>query len=148
VKRTLVCLVVVLISFAAAQELPRTVEKVNALRLFRFSGTLPAAKGALPAAGLTLHFSIYTHPSGGRPFWQESHTVRPDPQGRYTVLLGDATSGGLPANLLVADREYWLGVKAPGQPEQPRGRWVELPSALRSDAFRATLSVSEGHHEN
>jgi hypothetical protein len=143
VKPTLVCFVVVYCFIASAQEMsPRTGENVNAQRLFKFFGTVTATHGDHFPAALSLHFAIYNDLDGGEAFWQETQNVRPDSQGRYTVLLGETTSGGLPADLFVSDRVHWLGVRASGQAEQPRSRLVDFPSALKSDSAGSSPPVS------
>jgi hypothetical protein len=79
---------------------------------------------------------MYQAPDGGdEAYWQETQDVHPDAQGRYTVLLGETTLGGLPADIFTSSGRHWLGVRPSGQPEQPRILLVELPSAWKADAI-------------
>lgn len=70
-------------------------------RLVRFGGTLAERRGASPtaAAAAQVTFSIYEDQAGGAALWSEVQDVRVDAQGRYSVLLGAASSDGLPAEL-------------------------------------------------
>ena len=63
--------------------------------------------------------------------------MHPDAEGGYTVLLGETTLGGLPADIVAPGGIHWLGVQVSGQPEQPRMLLVELPSALKSDPINS-----------
>ena len=90
-----------------------------------------------------MRFTLYKQPDGGdEAYWQETQDVHPDSQGRYTVLLGEATLGGLPADIFTSSGRHWLGVRASGQPEQPRILLVELPSAWKADAIDSTAPIS------
>src|SRR5581483_8115274 len=40
------------------------------------------------------------------------------PEGDYTVLLGAATPGGIPAGVLKNTQQHWLGVRPSGQSEK------------------------------
>jgi len=78
---------------------------------------------------------MYNEPYGGAAYWQGTQNVRPDAEGGYTVLLGETTLGGLPADIVAPGGMLWLGVQVSGQPEQPRMLLVELPSTLKSDSI-------------
>jgi hypothetical protein len=86
---------------------------------------------------------MYGEPYGGKEYWQETQNVRPDALGRYTVLLGEATPGGLPADIFEGGMQ-WLGVKAGEQPLRPRMLLVEMPAAAKSDAKGSSSPVSNG----
>jgi hypothetical protein len=129
VKRTLVWLIIGYASFSAGQTLPTHLGvSVTVERLLRFSGTLTAHRSFVGL--VALNFTIYDEPSGGAANWQETQAVQPDAQGRYTVLLGANTVGGLPADTFAPGKAHWLGVGVSGQPEQPRILLVESPFAL------------------
>lgn len=85
---------------------------------------------------------MYNEPYGGEPYWQEIQKVRPDAQGRYTVLLGEITPGGLPPDIFASRGRHWLGVQAAGEPEQPRILLVELPSAWKADPINTGVDTS------
>jgi hypothetical protein len=77
-------------------------------------------------------FSLYTGQQDGSPLWMETENVRPDKNGRYTVMLGSSTSQGVPANLFAAGEARWLGVRSEGQAEQPRVMLISVPYALKA----------------
>ena len=129
-KRTLVCLIIGCVSLSAARELPTPVgTSVNVERLLRFSGTLADTHRAFISA-VDLTFMMYEEPQGGTANWQEAQNVQVDAQGRYIVLLGTKTMGGLPAGIFAPGKAHWLGVRAAGQSEEPRVLLVGLSSAL------------------
>ena len=102
--------------------------------LIKFTGTLHDPAGA-PRTGIAgVEFSIYAQETGGSPLWQEVQNVRLDPQGRYAVLLGTSTSGGVPPGTFSAGESRWLGVQAvfPGEQEQSRVLLVSVPYAMKA----------------
>lgn len=108
-----------------------------------FSGTIsdgsPTTADSPPAAtSVNVTFAIYRERAGGVPLWLETQTVKVDMNGRYNVLLGSVTSGGLPANLFSDHEARWLGVQVEGKSEQPR---VRLASS-------ATRPVEAREHES
>jgi len=127
----LACLLLGGVSLSPAQgQLGRS---VNVQRLVRFSGILTDVPRQLFASGVTVHFAMYNQADGGVASWQETQTVHPDARGGYTVLLGESTLGGLPAEIFVPRGMHWLGVETSGQPEQPRILLVEVPATSKSD---------------
>ena len=66
--------------------------------------------------------------------WIESQNVTADEYGRFSVLLGATTSGGVPVELFSSGESRWLGVQAqlPGEVEQPRVLLVSVPYALKA----------------
>jgi hypothetical protein len=91
-----------------------------------------------------LSFMMYDEPQGGTANWQEAQNVQLDAQGRYIVLLGAKTVGGLPADIFASGKAHWLGVRASGQPEQPRVLLVGLSSALDTgSSVSAKTSANE-----
>lgn len=145
VKCTLLCLIIGCVSLSAARELPTPVgTSVNVERLLRFSGTLTDTRRAFIAT-VDLTFIMYEEPQGGTANWQEAQNLQLDAQGRYIVLLGAKTVGGLPTDIFASGKAHWLGVRAPGQPEQPRVLLVGLPSVLDTGStVSAKTSASEG----
>jgi hypothetical protein len=102
-------------------------------RLVRFRGQLADASGNLLTNTVGVMFAIYSEQTGGVPLWQETQNVQSS-QGRYTVLLGNSTSGGIPSELFASGQSQWLGVKAllPGEQEQPRVLLASVPYALKA----------------
>jgi len=149
-KLTLVCVIVGCVSLSPAllpaQNLPRRSGdsvNVNVQRLFKFSGTLTAARRQPIGSVAAMHFAMYNRPYGGEAYWLETQNVHPDAQGHYTVLLGDTTPGGLPADIFEPGGAHWLGVEAAGQAEQPRILLAELLNASNSGAATSSASESE-----
>jgi hypothetical protein len=149
VKSPLVCLIVAVFWFSSAYALsPPLRESVNVQRLFKFSGNLTETQRGFSGGTVALHFVMYSQPYGGSAYWQETQNVRPDAEGGYTVLLGETTMGGLPADIVAPGGINWLGVQVSGQPEQPRMLLVEMPSAFKPEPMSATSSVRESATQN
>src|SRR5437763_1441365 len=83
---------------------------------------LRESNGAPMTSVVSVRFAVYRDQSDGAPIWSEVQNVQPDPQGRYAVLLGAYSDGGLPIDLFSASESRWLGVQTngPGSAEQPR----------------------------
>lgn len=98
------------------------------------SGATRSAERSQRVAGgaVTLTFTLYTQQTGGEPLWQETHEVRPDSTGRYTVLLGSSASEGLPLDLFASSRSHWLEVVELGRPKPPRVMLSSVPYALKA----------------
>jgi hypothetical protein len=144
VKPPLVCLIVACFSFSSAHALsPPVRESVNVQRLFKFSGNLTETQRGFVGGTVALHFMMYDEPYGGSAYWRETQNVHPDAEGGYTVLLGETTMGGLPAEIVAPGGIHWLGVQISGQAEQPRILLVEMPSTFKPDPISSTSPVSE-----
>src|SRR3990170_6456691 len=79
---------------AQAQEAPT--EVAPGPRLIQFGGVLQDRLGK-PLSGVQgVTFALYTDQTGGAPLWIESQNVTADADGRFGVLLGAATSEGVP----------------------------------------------------
>jgi hypothetical protein len=149
VKLPLVCLIVAGFSLSSAHALsPPFRESVNVQRLFKFSGNLTETHPGVMGGTVALHFMMYNQPYGGSAYWQETQNVHPDAEGGYTVLLGETTMGGLPADILAPGGIHWLGVQVSGQAEQPRLLLVEMPSTFKPDPMSATSSASQSAPQN
>ncbi|MGZ4815176.1 MAG: hypothetical protein ACXVZV_07200, partial [Terriglobales bacterium] len=104
-------------------------QSVSVPSIVRFSGKLPARDGSPRVAGVT--FALYRDQQGGSPLWLETQNVSADPAGAYSVLLGSATRGGIPAELFSTGEPRWLGISVEGQ-ELPRILLVSVPYALKA----------------
>jgi trimeric autotransporter adhesin len=90
-----------------------------------FSDTLSGqADGALTAT-----FALYPDPQSTTPAWTETQAVQVS-QGKYTVLLGAATTNGIPADIFAADQAHWLGVQINGT--EKRYLLVSVPYAMKA----------------
>jgi hypothetical protein len=128
------CVVILLLCcvFGQAQQTVATATNVIVPPLVNFNGVLTDGNG-MPLAGVVgVTFYLYKEQQGGAPLWMETQNVQPDQTGRYTVLLGSATSQGLPANIFTSGEAHWLGVQVEGQAEQPRALLLSVPYALKA----------------
>ncbi len=104
----------------------------NVPRLVQFNGTLKDA-AARPVSGVaSVTFAIYADQDGGAALWTETQNVLADANGRYTALLGTATGGGFPAELIGTGQSRWLGVTIARQAEMPRVLLASVPYALKA----------------
>ena len=62
----------------------------------KFSRTLKDVGGNPLTSTVGIVFVVYSEQAGGVPLWQETQNVQFS-QGRYTVYLGQGTSGGIPS---------------------------------------------------
>ena len=103
-------------------------------RLIQFGGTVRGADGKPATGSVDLTFSLYQFEEGGNPLWVETQTLSLDSQGRYNVLLGATSPGGLPLDIFLTGAGRWLGVQPalPGAGEQPRVLLVGVPYAFKA----------------
>ncbi|HMD84626.1 MAG TPA: hypothetical protein VKO18_07985 [Terriglobia bacterium] len=103
-------------------------------RLIKFSGVVTNADGKPATGAVPLTFTLYNAQEEGANLWTETQSVQLDAQGRYTVLLGAASTAGLPLDLFASGSALWLGVQPDlaGAGEQPRVLLVAVPYALKA----------------
>jgi hypothetical protein len=97
-------------------------------KLVKFSGSIPNRSSVV----IPMTFSLYGHPEGGSPIWQETQLVNIDSHGDYTVFLGVAHADGITASLFPSNDTRWLGVTPNGIEELPRVLLVSVPYAIRA----------------
>src|ERR1700723_3451355 len=85
-------------------------QAVGVHRIVKFSGVLKDASGNLLNGTVGISFAVYPESSGGAPLWEETQNVQFS-QGRYTVLLGQSRSAGIPAEIFSSGQPRWLGVR-------------------------------------
>jgi len=100
--------------------------------MVQFGGVLTDTNGKTLTGTIGVTFSLYKDSQGGAPLWLETQNVRADKSGHYSVMLGAASSQGLPAALFASGEARWLGVQAQGQAEQPRVALMSVPYALKA----------------
>jgi hypothetical protein len=100
--------------------------------LIQFSGVLTDNNGKPLTGTVGVTFSLYQDSEGGAPLWMETQNARADKNGHYSVMLGAATSQGLPSQLFASGEARWLGVQPQGQVEQARVFLVAVPYALKA----------------
>jgi trimeric autotransporter adhesin len=100
--------------------------------MVNFSGTLSDVNGKPLTGLLGVTFFLYKDQQSGPPLWVETQNVEADRTGRYSVMLGSATSHGLPADLFASGEARWLGVQVQGQEEQPRVMLLSVPYAMKA----------------
>jgi hypothetical protein len=104
-------------------------------RLIQFNNVLKDSQNKPITGTVPVIFAIYAGPNDNKPLWMETQDVTPSADGTYTVLLGAASEGGLPAELFVKGDARWLGIQTTEQPELARILLVSVPYALKaSDA--------------
>src|SRR3954468_21740727 len=103
-------------------------------RLINITGVFRPADGAPPAAVETVTLAIYAEAEGGAPLWQETQSVTIDDRGRYSLLLGATSRGGIPPELFGSSAAHWLGTRfeRAGQVEGARVRLTSVPYALHA----------------
>ena len=101
-------------------------------RVISFNGQVLATSGAPRTGHVLLTFGLYEDQTGGTPLWTEQQAVTLDAQGRYAVVLGSLTQGGMPSDIFVSGQARWLGVAADAGQEQPRFLLVSTSYALKA----------------
>jgi hypothetical protein len=97
-----------------------------------FNGRVVTVAGEPRTGPALLTFRFYADQAGGTALWGEQHAVTLDAQGRYAVILGTLTQGGLPSDVFVTGAARWLGVAVDADPEQPRFMLVSVAYALKA----------------
>jgi hypothetical protein len=100
--------------------------------LVRFSGTLREVDGTLASGPRGVTFSLYEEQTSGDPLWTESQTISADNLGRFTVLLGSASSLGIPSATFATGEPRWIGITPIDGIERPRIALVSVPYALKA----------------
>ena len=98
----------------------------------KFGGVLTDTNNKPVTGTVGVTFSLYQQSQGGAPLWVETQNVSADKTGHYSVMLGSATSQGIPSDLFASGEARWLGVQAQGQAEQPRTVLMSVPYALKA----------------
>jgi hypothetical protein len=98
----------------------------------KFSGVLTDVNNKSVTGTVGVTFSLYKESEGGAPLWVETQNVTPDKTGHYSVMLGSASTQGLPGSAFASGEARWLGVQAQGQSEQPRMLLMSVPYALKA----------------
>jgi hypothetical protein len=100
--------------------------------LVNFNGVLTDLNGK-PLTGIVgVTFLLYKEQQGGAPLWLETQNVQPNKSGQYSVMLGSASSAGLPADMFASGEARWFGVRVQGQEEQPRIMLLSVPYAMKA----------------
>jgi hypothetical protein len=126
------CVVIVLFCSIVGAQSTNSTQSPVVPPLVKFSGVLTNANNTPLTGSVGVVFSLYKESEGGAALWVETQNVAPDKAGHYTVMLGSATSEGLPASLFASGEAHWLGVQAQGQTEQPRTLLMSVPYALKA----------------
>ena len=97
-------------------------------QLVRFAGVLPNRTGDSVEAV----FRIYSAAEGGEPLWTETQKISVAQDGSYSVLLGAATSTGLPQTVFGSGQARWVGVAIERGEEEPRIPLASAPYAMKA----------------
>ncbi|ABF40336.1 hypothetical protein Acid345_1334 [Candidatus Koribacter versatilis Ellin345] len=99
---------------------------VEVPRLIRFSGQLHGSSGTV---GIT--FALHKSQEDSATLWSETQNVTLADDGKYSVLLGATTAGGVPTELFTSGEAHWLSIHVEGQAEE-RVLLVSVPYALKA----------------
>ena len=103
----------------------------------RWTGILPEAAGRT----VEMQFAIYANQRGGFALWNELQSVKVGADGHYSVLLGAATSDGLPQALFPSGEPRWVEARPQANAgnsdstapiEQPRSLIAAVPYAFKA----------------
>jgi hypothetical protein len=97
-------------------------------QLIRYDGAEASRSGDTVEAV----FRIYSAHEGGEPLWSETQNVTIGTDGKFSVLLGASTQGGLPQTLFASGQSGWLAVSIDRGEEQPRVPLTSVPYAMKS----------------
>jgi len=98
----------------------------------RFSGTLSELNGTPSLGAQNVTFALYKQESGGTSLWSETESVVTDGSGSFNVLLGAASSLGIPAYLFASGDPRWIGITPSDGIERARSIFVSVPYALKA----------------
>jgi hypothetical protein len=126
---TILSLLLIITSTADAQ----TASPAAVPRVINLAGVFQPVDGQPPRAVETVTVALYADATGGAPLWQETQSIEVDSKGHYALLLGAASSEGVPVAVLAAGAR-WLGTTfdRPGEVESPRVPLTSAPYALRA----------------
>lgn len=133
--RVVVCICAYLVSslFVLAQvDGQASTATATVPRLIRIQGSVQDENGKTLTGNVEVTFSLYKDENDQGAIWQESQNVPLDASGRYNVLLGANSVGGLPLEIFSAGEGRWLGVRPNGQAEQTRILLLSVPYALKA----------------
>ena len=112
---------------AAAQVVSRAPQPVVP-QMIRYTGVAAGRGGET----VEVVFRIYASQEGGEPLWSETQTIGVGADGRYSVLLGSATEGGLPDAVFQGGQGRWLGVNIERAPESGRSVLASVAYAMKA----------------
>jgi hypothetical protein len=98
----------------------------------KFGGVLTDGSGKPLTGTVGVTFSLYKDSEGGAALWVETQNVQTDKTGHYSVMLGSASTHGLPGDRFASGEARWFGVQAQAQVEQPRTVLMSVPYALKA----------------
>lgn len=115
------------------QDLPApAVASVTVPHMIRVSGSLHDPPGQPLNGPVTITFSLYENQDSADPSWQEAQNLSLGPDGHYHAILGAGSANGLPLEIFSSGEARWLGVRATGQPEEPRVLLLSVAYALKA----------------
>jgi len=100
--------------------------------LINYQGRMTVS-GAPASGTFSIRFSIHTALTGGTELWFETQNTVQVANGIFNVLLGSATTGGIPNNVFTATGDRYLAVRVGVDPEiSPRFRLTSVAFAIRA----------------
>lgn len=105
---------------------------ISAPAVLRINGVLETAPGVPRTGTVVVVASLYNTPQDAASLWSEAHTVTLDASGRYSIIIGSLTDGGLPADYFKSTSARYLGIGVQGEVEQPRTLIYAVPYAVKA----------------
>jgi trimeric autotransporter adhesin len=129
--RLFLCLLVICCALPAVAQQSASANSVVPA-MVKFAGSLLDTDGKPLTGTVGVTFLLYKEQAGGAPLWMETQNVQADKNGRYSVMLGSASSHGIPGEAFAAGEARWLAVQPSGQDELARVVLVSVPYALKA----------------
>lgn len=105
---------------------------VSVPNIIRFTGYLHDHQGNPVSGTHTVTTALFSVQQGGAALWQETQQVAADIDGRYSILLGATTAGGVALDLFTTGQAQWIDVQSPDAAPMNRSRIVSVPYAMKA----------------
>lgn len=109
-------------------------------KVIRYDGVL---KAQASSTTVVVIFSLYSSSDSTSPLWQETQTVQPGQDGRYTAFLGVSGSSGLPS--FAESQPRWLGVRVAGEDNEQRTLVVTTSNGSRALTGSVAAATTTGN---
>jgi hypothetical protein len=137
---SLTCLSLSVSALAQSSEVSRSASTATTVipQQVRYTGALANRT----ANAVEAVFKIYATAEGGEPLWTETQRVTAGADGSYSVLLGAASSSGLPQSVFAAGQARWVGVSVDGAEEGARSPLSSVAYAMKAGDAESVGGVS------
>lgn len=106
--------------------------EISIPNVMKFTGSLPGLQDPGRSSPVNVRFALYREETGGVPLWSETQNVSVDTHGRFTVLLGSSSPGGIPLQVFAIGEARWLGVSTEDAAENARTKLASVPYAFKA----------------